>query len=206
MGWRKKKGAEFWSPTVRNEQIIRKSEKSRVRNVILLSRYMGINLKITFLKEVEVRGMQEREKNYYFNCVHEGSLYKQISLKAAVPLLQMPSYAGAVDCVHTAPPGPDPPCVAHSSSQVTWRNLNTINEDMLRWDPRRPQGTQGHPRWPPMHPSSPMALLHGISFLLQEHYWSIDSASSYSPVEDHRPCSQKPWSQGTALPLTPDTD
>lgn len=85
MGWRKKKGAEFWSPTVRNEQIIRKSEKSRVRNVILLSRYMGINLKITFLKEVEVRGMQEREKNCYFNCVHEGSLYNVF--KAAAPLL-----------------------------------------------------------------------------------------------------------------------
>lgn len=50
MGWKKTKGAEFWSPTVRNEQITRKSEKSRVRNVILLSRYMGINLKITFLK------------------------------------------------------------------------------------------------------------------------------------------------------------
>ena len=70
--------------------------------------------------------------NCYFNCMHEESLYKQMSLKAAVPLLQMPSYADAVDSVHTAPPGPDPPCVAHSSSQVTWGNLNTTNEDTLR--------------------------------------------------------------------------
>ena len=56
-----------------------------------------------------------------------------------------------------------------------------------------------------MHPLSPMAFLHGISFLLQD-YWSIDSASSYGPVEDQCPCSQKLWSQGTALPLTPDTN
>lgn len=66
--------------------------------------------------------MQAKEENCYFNCVHEGSLYKQMSLKAAVPLLQMPSYAGVVDGVHTAPPGPVPPCVAHSSSQVIWIN------------------------------------------------------------------------------------
>ena len=70
--------------------------------------------------------------NCYFNCVHEESLYKQMSLKAAVPHFQMPSYAGVVDGVHTAPPGPDPPCVAHSSSQVIWINLNTTNEDSLR--------------------------------------------------------------------------
>ena len=64
---------------------------------------------------------RQRNMNCYFNCMHEESLNKQTSLKAAVPLLQMPSYAGAVDCVHTAPPGPDPPCVAHSPFQVTWR-------------------------------------------------------------------------------------
>ena len=117
--------------------------------------------------------------------MHEGSLYKQMSLKAAVPL-QMPSYAGAVDSVPTAPlrsPG---------------ENLGTTDEeDWLRQDPRDHL---------PMHLLFPMAFLHGISFLLQDYYWSIDSANSYSSVEDHRPCSQKTWSQGTALPLTLDAD
>ena len=88
MGWRKKKGAEFWSPTVRDEQIIRKLEKSRVRNVILLSTYMGTNLKITILKEVEVRGMQERDKNCYFNCVHEGSLYNKYFQRQQYPFFK----------------------------------------------------------------------------------------------------------------------
>ena len=42
MGWRKKKRAEFLSSTGRSQQIMKKPEKSRGRNITLLSRYTGI--------------------------------------------------------------------------------------------------------------------------------------------------------------------
>lgn len=47
-------------------KIMKKSEKSRVRNTIMLMRYMEINFKITFF----------RGSSGCFNYVHEESLYK----------------------------------------------------------------------------------------------------------------------------------
>lgn len=79
--------------------------------------------------------------NCYFKCVREETPYKQMSLKAAAPLPQMPPHvawrcccSGAVKGVHRALPVPDPPSVAWSSSQGTW--IKPSHHDMTESGPK----------------------------------------------------------------------
>ena len=125
---------------------------------------------------------RQKNMNCYFNCMHEESLYKQMSLKAAVPL-QMPSYAGAVDSVHTAPSGPDPPCVAHSSSQVTWR------KPWYHW-------------WGGLAEAGPKGPLPNAS-LVPHGFATWNILSVTGTLLKHRLCKQL-QSCGRSLPLQPE--